>query len=213
MKNSINVIFLQRAYCIPSDYLYLSATEAGAIKQWANDNPKALDYDEIKAHTGLQLAKHHESIVIEFLRHCFIAADADGCIHAFTSMPEFDDTRGVWLASDSVEAFDCRANYISLSKDWKFSVVALSPCDVGRIDEMLCNLDALRKLHEAKMIDDATIIKASADTINSCRFPYDMMPEDIDYIIIKHSPYKFTDIQVRALKKKVQDFLDYGGTI
>ena len=184
MKQSINVIFLQRAYCIPADYLYLSASVSGTVRahrekpyfknyhwldtdedkngdlttmtldcdspweegqyhpdynllclkdyadrqafasivsyfaskeeqdnmieyvrQWANDNPMALDYEEIKAHTGLQLAKHHESIVIKFLRPSsrfydfrgmtleipfdarYLACNDDGSIFSFKERP------------------------------------------------------------------------------------------------------------------------------
>lgn len=186
MKQYINVTFLQRAYCVPSDYTYLSATESGAVKahrekpylkdgnwydadededddsgkttinlaydvrwedgqyqpnynllyikdyadhrafaavvswfaskdaqanmidfirQWATENPKALDLNEIKAHTGLQLATHHENIVIEFLRPVsrfyefrgltleiptdarYLACSPDGLIYSFKERP------------------------------------------------------------------------------------------------------------------------------
>ena len=184
MKQSINVMFLQRAYCVPADYLYLSATESGTIKahrekpylkdgnwydgdedddgdlttlklnwnfrweegqynpdynllcikdyadhrafaavvswfaskdeqasmieyirQWATDNPKALDLNEIKAHTGLHLAPHHENICIEFLRPVskfydfrgmtleiptdarYLACNPDGVIYSFKEKP------------------------------------------------------------------------------------------------------------------------------
>ena len=184
MKQSINVMFLHRAYCVPADYLYLSASVSGTVKahrekpyiknhqwldtdedengdqttmtldydtpweegqyhpdynilclkdyadrqafasvvgyfaskdeqvnmieyirKWANDNPKALDFEEIKAHTGLQLAKNYESIVIEFLRPSsrfydlqgltleipfearYLTCNNDGVIYSFKERP------------------------------------------------------------------------------------------------------------------------------
>ena len=141
-----------------------------------------------------------------------IAADADGAVHAFTSMPEFDEYRGVWVASGGLEPFDCWASYIAIDRDWRFSVVALPQENFGVLDEMLSILYTLCLLHDVGAIDDTTFHDSSDKVIKRQRFPHDIEPSTIDYII-EHSPYRLHDAQVRLLKKKVQDSIDYGGTI
>lgn len=141
-----------------------------------------------------------------------IAADADGAVHAFASMPEFDEYRGVWIASGEPEPFDCWASYIAIDRDWRFSVVALPQENFGVLDDMLGILYTLCLLHDVGAIDDATFHDGSDKVIKKQRFPYDIEPSTIDYIV-EHSPYAFAPQQIAMMKKKVQDSIDYGGTI
>ena len=141
-----------------------------------------------------------------------IAADEDGAVHAFEGMPEFNDYRGAWVASSSLDSgpFDCWANYIAIDRNWKFSIVIIPPENFGCLDDMLHLLYSLNLLHEVKAIDDATFRDSSDIVIRKQRFPHDIEPSTIDYII-NHSPYRFADMQIRMLKKKVQDSIAYEG--
>lgn len=135
-------------------------------------------------------------------RYRIIAADEDGSVHAFEGMPEFD--------ASGPEPYDCYANYIAIDRNWKFSIVVIPPENFGCLDDMLHLLYSLNLLHEVKAIDDATFRDSSDIVIRKQRFPHDIEPSTIDYII-KHSPYRFADAQVRMMKKKVQDSIAYGG--
>ena len=145
-------------------------------------------------------------------RYRVLAADEDGSVHAFTSMPEFDDYRGVWVASSGPEPYDCYANYIAIDRNWKFSIVVIPPENFGCLDDMLHLLYSLNLLHEVKAIDDTTFRDSSDIVIRKQRFPHDIEPSTIDYII-NHSPYRFADMQVRMMTKKVQDSIAHGGSI